>query len=207
MSGPWRGWVLGANAGPIAYGLVCSSSGIWPAGNGSWPSPSGICVGWPDAGHAGVQQLGAELYLWDALLAAVDTTLIPKVRGQMPGVQKWHDHSGDPAHGESLVGHHWALIGLVSAWSVGYLVLAGVGTGCCPASSSRWASWPGRTGYNGWPSGRWSSRWCASCGSTGRPVLARGGRRLLQQGVLPEPAGGSGHPVISRLAQRCCGLG
>jgi hypothetical protein len=59
-----------------------------------------------------LQQLGGRLYLWDAVLAAVDTTLIPKVRGQMPGVQKWHDHSGDPARGESLVGHHWALVGL-----------------------------------------------------------------------------------------------
>jgi DDE superfamily endonuclease len=68
-----------------------------------------------------LQQLGSRLYLWDALLAAVDTTLVPKVRGKMPGVQKWHDHSGDPARGESLVGHHWALIGLVSAWGVGYL--------------------------------------------------------------------------------------
>jgi hypothetical protein len=68
-----------------------------------------------------LQQLGTSSYLWDAVLAAVDTTLIPKVRGQMPGVQKWHDHSGDPARGESLVGHHWALIGLVSAWGVGYL--------------------------------------------------------------------------------------
>jgi hypothetical protein len=68
-----------------------------------------------------VQQLGARLDLWDAWLAAVDTTLIPKVRGQMPGVQKWHDHSGNPAHGESLVGHHWALIGLVSAWGAAYL--------------------------------------------------------------------------------------
>lgn len=35
-----------------------------------------------------VLQLGPSVYLWDALLAAVDTTLIPKVRGQMPGVQK-----------------------------------------------------------------------------------------------------------------------
>jgi hypothetical protein len=68
-----------------------------------------------------LQQLGTSSYLWDAVLAAVDTTLIPKVRGKMPGVQKWHDHSGDPARGESLVGHHWALIGLVSAWGVGYL--------------------------------------------------------------------------------------
>ena len=68
-----------------------------------------------------LQQLGSRLQLWEALLAAVDTTLIPKVRGKMPGVQKWHDHSGNPGHGESLVGHHWALIGLVSAWGTGYL--------------------------------------------------------------------------------------
>lgn len=53
-----------------------------------------------------LQQLGSSLYLWDALLAAVDTTLLPKVRGQMPGVQQWHDHRGNPARGESLVGHH-----------------------------------------------------------------------------------------------------
>jgi hypothetical protein len=68
-----------------------------------------------------LQQLGGRLYLWDALLAAVDTTLIPKVQGKLPGVQKWHDHSGDPARRESLVGHHWALVGLVSTWGVGYL--------------------------------------------------------------------------------------
>lgn len=61
-----------------------------------------------------VQQLGARLDLWGALLAAVDTTLIPKARGRMPGVQQWHAHSGNPARGESLVGHHWALIGVVS---------------------------------------------------------------------------------------------
>src|SRR6266850_1752463 len=73
-----------------------------------------------------LQQLGTSSYLWDAVLAAVDTTLIPKVRGKMPGVQKWHDHSGDPARGESLVGHHWALIGLVSAWGVGDLCWPGL---------------------------------------------------------------------------------
>jgi Transposase DDE domain len=68
-----------------------------------------------------LEQRGDRLSLWDALLAAVDPTLIPKGRGQMPGVQKWHDHSGDPARGESLVGHHWALIGWVSTWGTGYL--------------------------------------------------------------------------------------
>jgi hypothetical protein len=68
-----------------------------------------------------LQELGASMYLWDALLAAVDTTLVAKVRGKMPGVQKWHDHSGNPARGESLVGHHWALIGLVSTWGTSSL--------------------------------------------------------------------------------------
>jgi hypothetical protein len=71
--------------------------------------------------HLLLQELGSRLHLFEALLAAVDTTLIPKVRGQMPGVQKWHDHSGNPARGDSLVGHHWALIGLISAWGAGYL--------------------------------------------------------------------------------------
>ncbi len=68
-----------------------------------------------------VQQLGARLDLGEALLAAGDTTLIPQVRGKMPGVQQWHDHRGNSAHGESLVGHPWALIGLISAWGAGYL--------------------------------------------------------------------------------------
>jgi hypothetical protein len=68
-----------------------------------------------------LQQLGDRLSLWDALLVAVDTTLIPNVRGKMPGVQKWPDPSGDPARGESRVGHHWALIGVGSTGGAGYL--------------------------------------------------------------------------------------
>jgi len=66
-----------------------------------------------------IQPLGPSVYRWDAVLAAVDTTLIPKVRGQMPGVQTWHDHRGDAAGGESWVGQHWALSGLVSGWGAG----------------------------------------------------------------------------------------
>ncbi|MGH8069654.1 MAG: transposase [Candidatus Entotheonellia bacterium] len=77
-----------------------------------------------------VPQLGASVSRWDAVLAAVDTTLIPKVRGKMPGGQKWHDHRGNPARGDSLVGHHWALIGLVSAWGAGYL--------CWPVLARLW---------------------------------------------------------------------
>ena len=45
----------------------------------------------------------------------------PQGAGQAAGRPEVADHSGDPARGESLVGHHWALIGLVSAWGVGYL--------------------------------------------------------------------------------------
>jgi hypothetical protein len=68
-----------------------------------------------------LQQLGASIDVWDALLVAVETTLVATVRGKRPGVQTWHDHSGNPARGESWVGHHWALIGLVSAWGPSYL--------------------------------------------------------------------------------------
>jgi hypothetical protein len=68
-----------------------------------------------------VPQVGASLYWWDAWLAAVETTVSATVRGPMPGVQTWHDHSGNPARGESWVGHHWARIGWVSAWGAGYV--------------------------------------------------------------------------------------
>jgi hypothetical protein len=53
-----------------------------------------------------LRQLESRLVRWEALLAAVETTLIPKVWGKRPGVQQWHAHRGNPARGESLVGHH-----------------------------------------------------------------------------------------------------
>jgi len=34
-----------------------------------------------------LQQLGDQVYLWDALLAAVDTALISNVQGKLPGVR------------------------------------------------------------------------------------------------------------------------
>ena len=61
------------------------------------------------------QQLQDKLLVYGAYLAWVDTTLVTKVKGKMPGVQKWHDHSGNPDRGEHLIGHHWALIGLLGA--------------------------------------------------------------------------------------------
>jgi len=57
------------------------------------------------------EQLGGKLLIYGAYLAWVDTTLIAKVKGKMPGVQKWHDSSGNPGRGEHLIGHHWALEG------------------------------------------------------------------------------------------------
>jgi hypothetical protein len=52
------------------------------------------------------QELGTQLVICGAYLAWVDTTLIAKVKGAMPGVQKWRDHSGNPGRDERLVGHH-----------------------------------------------------------------------------------------------------
>jgi hypothetical protein len=61
------------------------------------------------------EQLGDKLLIWGGYLTWVDTTLVLKVKGRMPGVQKWHDHSGNPDRGSPLVGHHWALAGLLGA--------------------------------------------------------------------------------------------
>jgi hypothetical protein len=98
-----------------------------------------------------LQQRGDRLYRWDALLVAVDTTLIPNVRGKMLGVQKWPDHSGDPARGGARVGHPWARLGLGATGGAGY------------------RGWPVVArllpGFNGWITGWWSWRWGASCGS------------------------------------------
>ncbi len=59
------------------------------------------------------EHLGDQMLVFGASLAWVDTTLIAKVKGRMPGVQRWHDSSGNPDRGSHLVGHHWALAGLL----------------------------------------------------------------------------------------------
>ena len=60
-------------------------------------------------------KLQDKLLVCGAYLAWVDTTLVAKVKGNMPGVQTWSDHSGNPGRGEHLTGHHWALAGLLGA--------------------------------------------------------------------------------------------
>ena len=62
-----------------------------------------------------MEQLGEKLFICGGYLAWVDTTFVTKVKGKMPGVQKWHDHSGNPDRGASLIGHHWAIVGLFGA--------------------------------------------------------------------------------------------
>jgi hypothetical protein len=53
------------------------------------------------------------VWVHGALLIAVDTTFVAKVLGRMLGVQKWHEHSGNPDRGGFVIAHHWALAGLI----------------------------------------------------------------------------------------------
>jgi hypothetical protein len=55
-----------------------------------------------------MEQLGDKLIIYGGYLASIDTTLVSKVAGKMPGVQRWHDHSSNPERGEHIIGHHWA---------------------------------------------------------------------------------------------------
>lgn len=61
-----------------------------------------------------IATLGDSLKVHGAYLAALDTTLIAKARGQMMGVQKWHQTSGNADRGDAIIGHHWCIIGLIS---------------------------------------------------------------------------------------------
>lgn len=66
-----------------------------------------------------IDKLRGSLLIHGKYLAWLDTTLISKVKGRMAGVQKWHDHSGNPDRGDRIVGHHWALAGLLGIGVVG----------------------------------------------------------------------------------------
>ena len=64
--------------------------------------------------HTLIVKLGDSLQVHGAYLAGLDTTLIAKTWGKMMGVQKWHQASGNADRGDSIVGHHWGIIGLIS---------------------------------------------------------------------------------------------
>jgi len=59
-------------------------------------------------------KLKDKLLVHGAYLAVVDTFLIAKNGKRMAGIQKWHDGSGNADRGESIHGHHWAILGLIS---------------------------------------------------------------------------------------------
>jgi len=51
----------------------------------------------------------------------IDTTLVQKVKGSMLGVQKWTAHPGDNKAEKKIVGHHWAILGLLVRFHNRYL--------------------------------------------------------------------------------------
>ena len=59
-------------------------------------------------------KLSDSLKVHGAYLAGLDTLLIAKNGGRMPGVQFWKDHSGNADRGEHIRGHHWAILGLIA---------------------------------------------------------------------------------------------
>jgi len=61
--------------------------------------------------------LADKLLIYDAFLIALDTTNTPKSTKKMIGTQKWKDHSGNPDHGKYIIGHQWAIAGLVSRFA------------------------------------------------------------------------------------------
>lgn len=60
-------------------------------------------------------QWGDHLLSGGASLAWGDTFLVANVHGKLLGVQTWHDPRGNPDRGPPLVGHRWALAGLLGA--------------------------------------------------------------------------------------------
>ena len=63
-------------------------------------------------------ELGDALLYADHYLLAVDTTYVAKGIGRMNGVQKWTQRRNKKEKGTSVVGHHWAICGLLSRLGV-----------------------------------------------------------------------------------------
>ena len=71
-----------------------------------------------------MDKLGDSLKIHGAYLIAIPPigypTLMAKVANRMLGVQKWEDHSGNPGRGSFIVGHHWAVLGLICKQALKY---------------------------------------------------------------------------------------
>lgn len=57
-------------------------------------------------------KMGESLKVHGAFLVALDPTLIAK-NGIGAFIQKWKDHSGNADRGDSIRGHHWAVLGII----------------------------------------------------------------------------------------------
>ena len=68
-----------------------------------------------------VQRLGPALQIEGGFLMVLDSLLVAKEGQEMPGVQDWHDSSGNADRGEHLQGHHWMLGALLSRWGERFL--------------------------------------------------------------------------------------
>lgn len=65
-----------------------------------------------------LSELGDSLLYAGHYLVAVDTTYVAKGIGRMNGVQKWSQRRNKKEKGNSVVGHHWAICGLLSRLGV-----------------------------------------------------------------------------------------
>lgn len=70
-----------------------------------------------------LQRLGNQLTIHDGFLACVDTTLVSKTSEKMVAVQRWHQHSGNSDKLSSIIGHHWAIIGLIAKHPIRFICL------------------------------------------------------------------------------------
>jgi hypothetical protein len=61
-----------------------------------------------------LDKLGHGLLYAHRYLVAIDTTYALKVKGRMLGVQRWSQSSQNPDRKATVVGHHWAIAGLLS---------------------------------------------------------------------------------------------
>lgn len=59
------------------------------------------------------KKLGEKALVHGAYLLALDTTLLAKSSKRMPGIQKWHDGSSNANRQGWVIGHHWAIGGLL----------------------------------------------------------------------------------------------
>ena len=60
------------------------------------------------------QELGERLQYAGRYVIAIDPTYVAKVKGRMPGVQTWRQHSKNPGRSTQVIGHQWMLGGVLS---------------------------------------------------------------------------------------------